>query len=238
MKFPDFLKDAIKNNSTSLGDHPAFPPEEEATFVSWLIGKRYDEVMSGIAGEDVDDVSKVATRLNKLVTECKKIEEGSKEALEMLCSNICSEIFDIPEDTITINGRLVAECDMSKYRMIPDRTNITFNDIDELRHLTDEVYKRRMIDALIVGAGIYYSENIDNYKREIYDVDPRLPELYAEIFKYNNILLFNKKDTIKNMEMTNTGKVDVTIGDENDKTEIGLNILWAKPTTDWQKTGI
>ncbi len=217
MEFPDFLKDAIKNNITSLGDHPAFPPEEEDTYVAWLIGKRYDEVMSGLADDDIDSINEVSTRLNKLVTECKKIEENSKDALEMLCSNICAEIFNIPEDTITINGKIVSECDMSKYRMIPDRTNITFNDIEELKQLTNEIYKRRMVDALIVGAAIYYSQNIELYEDEIRKINPQLPELYEEIFKYNNILLFNKKDTIKNIERTNTGKVDVNIGEENEK---------------------
>lgn len=215
MKLPEFLEDAIRNNTTSLGSHPAFPPEEEDTFIGGIIRRRYEEVM----GETkVEDIKTVAVRLNKLVTECKKLEENSKEALENLCSTICAEIFNIPDDTITINGKLVAECDMSKYRMTPEPTqDFTFNDIEDMKSLSDEIYKRRMIDALISGAALYYSSNVSLYVQEIYKINPQLPQLYSEIFKYNNILLFNQKDTIKNIENANTGKVDVNVGNENEK---------------------
>ena len=45
MELPDFLKKAIINNTTSLGDHPAFPPEEEDTFVGFILKTQYDHIM-------------------------------------------------------------------------------------------------------------------------------------------------------------------------------------------------
>ena len=215
MKLPAFLVDAIKNNTTSLGTHPAFPPDEEDSFVGTLISQRYEEVM---CDEPECDVKAVAIKLNNLVSECKKLEEDSKEALEMLCSSICAEIFNIPEDTITINGKIVAECDMSKYHMVPEpTTDFTFDDIEDMKNMSDKVYQRRMVDALITGAAIYYASNISLYANEIYKINPKLIQIYSEINKYNNILLYNQKDTIKNIESANTGKVDVNIGEENER---------------------
>lgn len=212
---PKFLEDAIEKNTTSLGTHPALPPDEEESFVGYIVRKRYDEVMGDMTCEDV---TKVAHKLKELVTECTKLEEPINEALENLCSNLCAKIFKIPEDTITIRGKLVTSCDMSKYRMTPEPvSDFTFDDIDDMKRMSDEVYKRRMVDALICGASIYYATNVEMYVQEIYKLDPRLVNLYQEIIKYNNILLFNQKDTIQSVLRTNSGKVDVNIGDENER---------------------
>ena len=143
MKLPKFIEDAIQNNNTSLGDHPAFPPEEEQTFVGWLLTKQYTKVMEELGTLDNKETS-LSNQLDTLVTECQKLEEAHKESLEQLCSKICSEIFDIPEDTIQINGSIVNECDMSKYRMVPEENiDFQFNDIEDMTNLTNEIYKRR-----------------------------------------------------------------------------------------------
>lgn len=220
MKLPDFLINAIKNNTTSLGDHPAFPPEEEDTFVGFILKKYYNVIMKEFEGQELN-VKEIAKKLNELVTECKKEESGSKEALEKLCSDVCSTIFDIPEDTINIESKLVDECDMSKYRMTPEPTkDFTFNDIDEMKYLSDEIYKRRMVNVLISGAALYYGTNIGYYIREIYNINPKLITLYTEITKYNLALLYNQPDTVKNIERTKSGKVDVFIGNEGERVNI------------------
>ena len=217
MKLPKFIEDAIQNNNTSLGDHPAFPPEEEQTFVGWLLTKQYTKVMEELGTLDNKETS-LSNQLDTLVTECQKIEEAHKEALEQLCSKICSEIFDIPEDTIQINGSIVNECDMSKYRMVPEENiDFQFNDIEDMTNLTNEIYKRRMINSLIAGASVYYANRIDLYIKDLYSINPRLSQLYNDINLLNMAVLYNQKDSIKNMEKTNTGKVDVNIGDENEK---------------------
>ena len=217
MKLPKFIEDAIQNNNTSLGEHPAFPPEEEQTFVGWLLSKQYSKVMEELDTLDNKETS-LSNQLDTLVTECQKIEEAHKEALEQLCSKICSEIFDIPEDTIQINGSIVNECDMSKYRMVPEENiDFQFDDIEDMTNLTNEIYKRRMVNSLIAGASVYYANRMDLYIKELYSINPRLSQLYNDINLLNMAVLYNQKDSIKNMEKTNTGKVDVNIGDENEK---------------------
>lgn len=220
MKLPDFLKKAIINNTTSLGDHPAFPPEEEDTFVGFILKTQYDHIMEPFANEDIS-IREISKKLSELIAECQKIEEPNKEALEKLCLDICSTIFDIPEDTIDIESKLVDKCDMSKYRMTPEATpDFSFEDIDEMKYLTDEIYKRRMVNALIAGASMYYGSNIEYYIREIYKINPELIKLYTEITKYNMAMLYNQPDTIKSIERCDSGKVDLYIGNAGERIKI------------------
>lgn len=220
MKLPDFLKKAIINNTTSLGDHPAFPPEEEDTFVGFILKTQYDHIMEPFENEEIS-IREISKKLSELIAECQKIEEPNKEALENLCLDICSTIFDIPEDTIDIESKLVDKCDMSKYRMTPEATpDFSFEDIDEMKYLTDEIYKRRMVNALIAGASMYYGSNIEYYIREIYKINPELIKLYTEITKYNMAMLYNQPDTIKSIERCDSGKVDLYIGNAGERIKI------------------
>jgi hypothetical protein len=220
MELPDFLKKAIINNTTSLGDHPAFPPEEEDTFVGFILKTQYNHIMEPFANEDIS-IREISKKLSELIAECQKIEEPNKEALENLCLDICSTIFDIPEDTIDIESKLVDKCDMSKYRMTPEATpDFSFEDIDEMKYLTDEIYKRRMVNALIAGASMYYGSNIEYYIREIYKINPELIKLYTEITKYNMAMLYNQPDTIKSVERCDSGKVDLYIGNAGERIKI------------------
>ena len=220
MKLPDFLKKAIANNTTSLGDHPAFPPEEEDTFVGFIIKNQYNRIMEHFDGQDLS-IKDISKKLSELTVECQKIELTNKEALENLCSNIITTIFDIPEDTIDIESKLVDKCDMSKYRMTPEATpDFSFEDIDEMKYLTDEIYKRRMVNSLIAGASMYYGSNIEYYIREIYKINPELIRLYTEITKYNMVMLYNQPDTIKSVERCDSGKVDLYIGNDGERIKI------------------
>ena len=80
MKLPDFLKKAITDNTTSLGDHHAFPPEEEETFISFILQNQYNRIMEPFEGKEVS-IKEISKRLNELIIECQKIEATNKEAL-------------------------------------------------------------------------------------------------------------------------------------------------------------
>lgn len=209
MKIPEFLKQSIIDNKTSLGNHPALPPEDDDLFLMSIIKSIYESVMKHI---DTDDRKEINNRLNKLLTECKQEEEKSKEALEMLSSQVLTQIFSIPDDTIEIEGNLVNECDMSKYRIVPDSTpDFEFKDIKEMNDIGDIIYQRRMINSLIAGISNIYANTYDLYIQEIWKINPKLVNLYDEINKYNLALLYNQPDNIKNIEKSNTGCVDVNI---------------------------
>lgn len=218
MHLPNFIKLALINNTTSLGSHPALPPDDEMSFISHIICDRYEDIMSKV---NTNDPKKLSSRLSYLVNECIKIESNNKNALEKLCMDTITKLFQIPDDTIIINSHIVDHCDMSKYRMVPEPTNdFVFDDIMDMNNLSDEIYKRRMINCLIAGCSLYYAMNTSLYENEISKINPYLNDLYKEIILYNNALLFNKSDSINGMKKTDSGKVDVLIGDENERIKI------------------
>ena len=80
-----------------------------------------------------------------------------------------------------------------------------------MKNLTDEIYKRRMLNALISGAAIVISEDVEIYLSSLYKINPELPSLYNKIMRYNDILLYSEKDTLKQDTNTEGGNVDVYI---------------------------
>ena len=198
------------NNKTSLGEHPCFPPEEEEKFIINLVSETFQEVSEKVG---IDDYVSLKGELSKILTECKKLERNNIQALEELCGRIVNDMFEIPKDTLKIEMHIVDRVDTSKQRMFPEKTSndFSFDDIEDMNHLTDEVYKRRMLNALVSGAGMYYMNFIGNYIKEIFEINSDLPSLYKKMIDYNNLLLYYEKDTLNTEKDTDGGKVDVIV---------------------------
>lgn len=216
-KLPQHVLTDLKDNKTSLGDHPAYPPEEEQKFIVSAVNKKFSELTENI---DTVDIDQIKMELNALVVKCMKIERTCSEALEKLCMSVVKSIFSIPEDVIDIECKLVQKVDVSSQRFIPEETkNFDFEDINDLKGLTDEVYKRRMLDALIAGAAYTYSKDVSMYIQELFKIHPELPSIYDSILKLSTILLFISKNTISK-DAAESGKVDVNISSSQSKVTI------------------
>ena len=99
---------------------------------------------------------------------------------------------------------------------MPEKTsdNFSFDDIDDMNALSDEIYKRRMLNALVTGAAMYYMNIIGDYIKEVFEINSDLPALYKKVIDYNTLLLYYEKDTFDEEKTTDGGKVDVTISSE------------------------
>ena len=82
---PKHILMALRDNKTSLGEHPSYPPEEEEKFIVNLLSKVFDEISGDINIEDYDTIK---NELNKILGECKKLEKNNIQALEELCVKI------------------------------------------------------------------------------------------------------------------------------------------------------
>ena len=217
MKAPKNILDIIISNKTSLGDNPALPPELDEKFLVFLVNNHYNELSKHF---DSINIEELTSDLNKSLTECKRIESKCKEALEKLCSDIINEIFMIPEDTITIDMKLVNQVDTKQLRLTPENTaDYSFDSIEDMNNLTSEIYKRRLLNALTIGAAMYYAENVDAYKDSLSKIDPRLPFLYKKILCINSLLLFHTKHNLQEKH-TDGGKVDVYLSDPSQPVKI------------------
>lgn len=211
MKLPKNILDIIISNKTSLGDNPALPPELDDKFLVFLVNKYYEDILSHFDSVDIDELT---MDLSTTMTECKNIEDRNKEALEKTCFNIVNQLFNIPDDTLLIDMKLVNKIDTQQERLVPESNdNFSFDSISDMKNLTDEIYKRRLLNALILGAAMYYAENVRAYVDELEEIDDILPHLYKKILCINSLLLFNLKHSL-NSKHKDGGKVDVYISDE------------------------
>lgn len=205
---PSKLKDSIKNGKTSLGDHPAFPPEDEEKFIVRLVEREYDKVNGSCGYDNVHD-AKIA--LSRLVTEAMKREESVKEALEGICMKVVCGIFEIPEDAVNLKMEIVKSVDISDIRKLPEPTeDFSFEDTEEMDKVTGMIYHRRFMNAIVCGASYVYSSVVQKYLSDIFELDPELPAIYKKITDINTWLLYagtGIPDTDKN-----GGRVDVYPG--------------------------
>ena len=167
-KLPKHILEALKQNKTSLGQHPSYPPDEEDKFIIGLVAKTFDQLSEKI---DNNDYGTLKRELGHILGECKKLESKNREALEELCANIINDLFQIPEDTVEMDIKIVDKIDTSSERLIPEKTtDFSFDDINDMNNLTDEIYKRRLLNALVAGAAMYYTNNIGTYVRELFEI--------------------------------------------------------------------
>lgn len=225
-ELPKDIKRALSRNLTSLGDHPSFPPEEEVKFDTKVTLERFEQVKQDILSiDDITDysINGIASLLNSKIKECKEIEKTNKEALEKLCFNIVVDLFAIPDGIINFSCALTDNISPKNIRakVKPTTTNMTFIDISHMNALSDEVYKRRLIDALITGAAMNYSHIKKEYIGDLYEMNPKLPKLYRDITKMMNYMMFVKNDIgISEEDKKQIGVVNVIIGNDQKKTEI------------------
>lgn len=209
---PKHILSALESNRTSLGEHPSFPPEEEEKFIVNAVSRTFNNLVEKV---DTTDSEELKERLSKLLAECKKLERNNVQALEKLCSEIVTDFFDIPTDTLSITSNIVDRIDVSEERLVPEPTkDFSFDDIEDMNNLTSEVYKRRILNALVAGASMYYMNIIGDYIREVFEINSDLPSLYKKIIDYNNVLLYIEKDTFDKGKATDGGRVDVVVGSD------------------------
>ena len=116
---PKHILNALKNNSTSLGEHPSYPPEEEEKFIICQTQKTFEELSQKVNNLDYETLK---SELARILRDCKKIERNNIQALEELCANIINDMFQIPSDTIEIESNIVDKVDTSSERLIPEKT--------------------------------------------------------------------------------------------------------------------
>ena len=217
---PEDITNSILQGETSLKNNPAIPNIFEHSYLEKVLKKRFIEVVDELKkiGEinDVPDTD-IPTVLNKLILKCQEIEKPYRNELEKLCYNYLVDLFAIPDDVVTVEFTLVDEVDINTdvIKLDPvygEDDEIEYEDLVEVETVKDEVYKRRMLDVLSMGAGIQVSSNIKSYLSDIYDIEPKLADLYRKILALNNYLLLTRE----NLGMTDEnnmqiGTVEVTL---------------------------
>jgi hypothetical protein len=221
-ELPQDIKNVLRNHKTSLGIHPAFPPEEEIPFDELVTQKRFEEVVSKVKGVNIDNYNayKIEKHLIRLIDRCKEIENNFKGKLENICYNYVIDLFQVPDGIVAFDCELVENVDSDK-APIKNNETLEFDNVKRRTRLHDAVYKRRIINALITGGALRLSWIDKKLIGELYELSPELPSLYRDIVILNDYLLFTKNNTgISDKNKKQSGISYLTIGNENTKNKI------------------
>ena len=222
LEIPAHLLADVDNHKTSLGDNPAFPPVGDVSYEHVAAMKRYDELKSEF-GEEMG-VDEKLNLLSSTISRIQELEEGNESALEKLCFNIINKLFSIPSGTITFRCHITQNLqpfDREIRAKSEDSPNMKFANVAQIKELKSEVFKRRIINALIMGASIRYSNLPKEFIGDAYEISPELPKLYKDFNKLNNILLFEKElPEITEDNKLQGGFVRVKLGAPGERTTI------------------
>lgn len=227
---PSDISDMTKNGGTSLGNNPAFPDIFDKPFIYTISRQRFEETKNELkAIGEINDVKEtdIPSALAKLIQKCREIEKPYRTQLERICFNYIVDLFNVPQESVDILMELKDKIDLDRDSIILDPVDgngddgIEFNDVNDALSIKDEVYKRRLLDALCMGGAMSMSSNIESYENEINQINPSLCDLYHKILALNNYLMFTKE----NLDMTDENKmqmgtVEVSLGMRDEKPKI------------------
>lgn len=219
---PQDIKNVLRNHKTSLGIHPAFPPEEEIPFDVLITQERLEEAVAKVKTVVIDNYQpkNIEKHLQSLINKCKEIENHFKTKLENICYNYVIDLFHVPDGLVAFDCKLVENVDSDK-APAQDTETIEFENIKQRTRLHDAVYKRRIINAIITGGAMRLSWISKELIGELYELNPELPSLYRDITILNEYLLFTKNNMgISERNKKQSGISYLTIGNENTKNKV------------------
>ena len=225
---PDDIVNAIFSKETSLGENPAIPHTFDNNFIEKCAKKRFEEskeVLKKIGEINDVDGTDIETVLNQLILKCQELERPIRDELEKACANFVIKFFGVPDDYVQLEllltDKVDADSETIKLDPIPENDDIEYEDIKQIDELKGMVFKRRMLDALSMGAGMQVSDNALSYMNEISGVKPNLIDLYEKILGLNNYLLFTKNDLgLDDKHKMQLGTVEVFLGHQDEKVKI------------------
>lgn len=168
--YKEYIKKSISDGKTSLGPANYLSDEAKSNLYKDIVSNivRSSELITNFDDNDVF----------KLITKVSKIEEKIKESAEKICSDWIIRLFDIPQDTISVEMNLVQSIDDSGVRKTPGEVKIPTN----INHdkLIAHIMKRRLLLSICAGAASVLSSQLWKYK-EFSKTSKRLVKLYDEI---------------------------------------------------------
>ena len=184
---PDDVIVNINNHKTSLGNNPAIPDIFDEPFLLKLTERGFQLSKDKLKeiGEITDvDETELEPALAKLLRQCKELEAPYRNELEKICVNYVIDLFNVPEETVDIVTELCDEVDLNRNSIILDPLDndgdVEFVNVEDAMSIKGEVYKRRLLNALSMGAAIRMAD-IESLSEEINQLNPKLTDLYNKI---------------------------------------------------------
>jgi len=213
---PKELLKQLYNGKTSLGNHPAFPPEDEIKFEEKLLLPSYEKILSEInliyPNLNKNNLNEFKNELSKLLKHCQEIENPIKNQLESLAMKIIKKVFNVTEDDVDLSIEMVDKLTSNDIKMslLPEKADdIEFDGIEDFKGINEDVYKRRMVNCLMQGISNKYIRLYEYYIKDIFELNDKLLSIYKRIIVLNEYINF--------MEDANkVNEIDITFGSTSD----------------------
>ena len=215
------LEADLASGTHSLGkSHPAFPEGGLSRFEEEIMGKRFNDVVNRYKRVyDIDEISdrEVKGGMKTLLTDIMDLERSNTKELEKLAIEMVRKEFSLDEDTVDIYAELAPEITLVGPRKNekPINLKIEFRDNNEMVNAKAEVYKRRLINAMVQGAPEKILHMSNDAEDVLSEINPRLPNKYFKLVACADYL-YHVLPTVENM--VNGGEVTVKLPSKtNDK---------------------
>lgn len=181
------LEQELRERKHSLGDHPAFPESNEMHFEERVMAEKFTNVVREVKRHfNVDDIDndKIILDMGSMIQECMAIESDNKEELQELAVQMVRDEYDIPEDMVEIEAKLVNNVNMEGTKL--NSTPITVEEIDfdsyeDIEDVNAQVYKRRFINAMNQGAAMKTNHMYHMVDENLTKINPTLPTKYGKM---------------------------------------------------------
>lgn len=199
------LAKQLRDRTHSLGAHPIFPESDEMHFEEKLLSKRFADVLKAFKRyhgvEQIDELQIISDQ-KELFMSIINLEKKHKDELEDMAIKLVREEFDMDEADVEIIANLTTDLeinkDTSKLKINP-KTDIDFDNHDELTYANKEVYKRRFINTLIQGSAKKTNHMFHMIDNELQDLEPLLPSYYSKLMTGADYLYMVKDDATPRM---------------------------------------
>jgi hypothetical protein len=183
---PTLEKD-LKDQTHSLGKHPAIPDGDEDSFEQKIMGERFKEVVNRYKRAfDVDSIDNgiVMQQMYPLIYETIALESDHIKELQDLAIRMIREEYDMDEDVVEIIAELTPNISIEGTKKNPKPMPVEgmkFDSHDDIVNANDEVYKRRFLNAMIQGAAKKCNHMFHLVDDELTDLNPKLPNKYSKM---------------------------------------------------------
>jgi len=181
------LEEDLRLQRHSLGKHPAIPEGDENSFEQKIMGERFTEVANRYKRAfDVDsiDKNKLMREMMPMVMECMQLESKNKKELQDLAIKMIREEYDMGEDVVEIVAELTPQISLEGANKNPKPMPVEgmeFDSHDHIENANQEVYKRRLLNAMTQGAAKKCNHMFHMVDDELTNINPKLPNRYAKM---------------------------------------------------------
>jgi uncharacterized protein YutD len=180
------LEQELAERKHSLGKHPAIPEGDENNFEQTIMGKRFSEVVNrykrAFDVEDIDN-TQLMMQMMPMVHETMALESKHKKDLEKLAEKMIREEYDMSEDVVEIKATLSPKISLegTKKHPTPKSNDYQFESHSDMVNAKEEVYKRRLLNAMIQGSAKKTNHMFHVVDEELTNMDPRLLNRYSKV---------------------------------------------------------